>query len=354
MGNCRLRTSPGSDLTEALAERVRAGGPLRLEGGGTRAFYGRPIEGELLSLAGHSGVVDYDPSELVITARAGTPVSEIETLLAGETQMLAFEPPLFGPAGTLGGAVATGLSGPRRPFVGPLRDYVLGARLMNPQSEVLRFGGTVFKNVAGFDAFRLMAGSLGCFGPILDVSLRVTPRPRAELALVFEMAGEAARTWVSGLMGRPLPLSGAFHDGDRLHLRLSGGEAGVAATRAELGGEEEALETWDAFRHMTHPVFQGPVLWRVSLPPTGPAEGFETTAWDWAGGQRWLTSDTVDPGVWARAARLGGHATLFRGHAPNGEVFQPLAPGVFNLHRRVKAALDPAGRFNPGRMSEGL
>ena len=355
MGNCRLHTSPGSeDITEALAERVRAGGPLRLEGGGTRAFYGRKVEGRALSLAAHRGVVDYDPSELVITARAGTPVSEIEALLAGENQMLAFEPPVFGAAGTLGGAVATGLSGPRRPFAGPLRDFVLGARLMNPQGEVLRFGGTVFKNVAGFDAFRLMAGSLGGFGPILEVSLRVTPRPRAERALVFETPGEATRTWVSGLMGRPLPLSGAFHDGARLHLRLSGGEAGVAASRAELGGEDEPLETWDAIRHMTHPVFEAPVLWRVSLPPTGSAEGFETTAWDWAGGQRWLTADAVDPTVWDRAGRLGGHATLFRGQAPKGEVFQPLAPGVFNLHRRVKAALDPAGIFNPGAMYEGL
>uniref|UniRef100_UPI00286E0DA2 FAD-linked oxidase C-terminal domain-containing protein n=1 Tax=Phenylobacterium sp. TaxID=1871053 RepID=UPI00286E0DA2 len=240
------------------------------------------------------------------------------------------------------------------PFVGPLRDYVLGARLMNAQGEVLRFGGTVFKNVAGFDAFRLMAGSLGCFGPILDVSLRVTPRPRAELALVFEMAGEAARTWVTGLMGRPLPLSGAFHDGRRLHLRLSGGEAGVTTTRAELGGEEEPLDTWDNLRHMTHPVFEDAVLWRVSLPPTGSAEGFETTAWDWAGGQRWLTAPAVDPAVWERAARLGGHATLFRGQAPNGEAFQPLAPGVLHLHRRVKAALDPSGIFNPGAMYEGL
>ena len=349
-----MHTSPGSDLTEALAARVRAGGPLRLEGGGTRGFRGRGVEGEALPLAGHNGVTDYDPSELVITARCGTPVSEIEALLAAENQMLAFEPPVFGPAGTLGGAVAMGLSGPRRPFVGPLRDYVLGARIMNPQGEVLRFGGTVFKNVAGFDAFRLMAGSLGCFGPILEVSLRVAPRPRAEVALAFEMAGEAARTWVTGLMGRPLPLSGAFHDGARLHLRLSGGEAGVAATRAELGGEEEPPATWDAIRHMTHPVFEAPVLWRVSLPPTGSAEGFETTAWDWAGGLRWLTAEAVDPGVWDRAARLGGQATLFRGQAPNGEVFQPLAPGVFNLHRRVKAALDPAGIFNPGAMYEGL
>ncbi|WP_421931074.1 glycolate oxidase subunit GlcE [Phenylobacterium sp.] len=351
-----MPTSPGSsvDLTEALAARVRAGDPLRLEGGGTRAFYGRPVAGEPLSLAGHRGVVDYDPSELVITARAGTPLAEIEALLAAENQMLAFEPPVFGAAGTLGGAVATGLSGPRRPFVGPLRDYVLGARIMNPQGEVLRFGGTVFKNVAGFDAFRLMAGSLGAFGPILEVSLRVAPRPRAEQALVFEMESRAAQTWVTGLMGRPLPLSGAFHDGARLHLRLSGGEAGVAAMRAELGGEAEPLSTWEAIRHMTHQVFQAPVLWRVSVPPTGAAEGFEGTAWDWAGGQRWLTAETVDPAVWAQAARLGGHATLFRGQAPNGGVFQPLQPGVFQLHRRVKAALDPAGVFNPGVMYEGL
>ncbi|WP_340646389.1 glycolate oxidase subunit GlcE [Phenylobacterium sp.] len=349
-----MRTSPGSDLTQALAERVRAGSPLRLEGGGTRAFYGRRVEGETLSLAGHRGVVDYDPSELVITARAGTPVAEIEALLAGESQMLAFEPPVFGQASTLGGAVASGMSGPRRPFVGPLRDYVLGARLMTPRGEVLRFGGTVFKNVAGFDAFRLMAGSLGCFGPILEVSLRVTPRPRVELALVFEMESDAAQTWMSGLMGRPLPLSGAFHDGSRLHLRLSGGEAGVAATKAELGGEDEPLATWDAIRHMTHPVFEAPVLWRVSLPPTGPADSFEATPWDWAGGQRWLAADTVELDVWERAARLGGHATLFKGEAPNGEVFQPLASAVFNLHRRVKAALDPAGIFNPGRMHEGL
>lgn len=349
-----MRTSPGSDLTEALAERVRAGGPLRLEGGGTRAFYGRKVEGELLSLAGHRGVVDYDPSELVITARCGTPVAEIEALLATENQMLAFEPPVFGVAGTLGGAVATGMSGPRRPFVGPLRDYVLGARLMNPQGEVMRFGGTVFKNVAGFDAFRLMAGSLGCFGPILEVSLRVTPRPRTELALVFEMESKAAQIWVAGLMGRPLPLSGAFHDGRRLHLRLSGGEAGVAATKAELGGEDEPLATWDSIRHMTHEVFEAPVLWRISLPPTGPADGFEATAWDWAGGQRWLAAASVDSAVWEQAARLGGQATLFRGQDSKGDVFQPLAPGVFNLHRRVKAALDPARIFNPGRMYEGL
>lgn len=351
-GNCRLRTSPGSDIAEALSEQVRSGGPFRIEGGGTRDFYGRRIEGEALSMAGHNGVVDYDPSELVITARSGTPLAEIEALLAAENQMLAFEPPSFGAAGTLGGAVATGLSGPRRPFAGPLRDYVLGARLMNPRGESLKFGGTVFKNVAGFDAFRLMAGSLGCFGPILEVSLRVTPRPRAELALAFEMESQAAHGWVTGLMARPMPLSGAFHDGSRLHLRLSGGEAGVVATKAELGGEEEPLATWDAIRNMTHPVFAGAVLWRISVPPTG--EGVASTAWDWAGGQRWLTAETVDVDIWSRAARAGGHATLLRGKAADGRVFQPLAHGMMALHRRVKAALDPAGIFNPGRMYEGL
>ncbi len=351
-----MPTSPASSLdqTEALAERVRAGGPLRLEGGGTRGFYGRRVEGLALSLAGHRGVVDYDPSELVITARAGTPLTEIEALLSDQNQMLAFEPPSFGSSGTLGGAVATGLSGPRRPFMGPLRDYVLGAKIMNPQGEVMAFGGTVFKNVAGFDAFRLMAGSLGAFGPILEVSLRVTPQPRAERALVFDLDGGKAHAWVANLMRRPLPLSGAFHDGDRLHLRLSGGEAGVAAACAELGGEEAALSTWEAVRNMTHPAFHRAVLWRVSLPPTGRAEGFEDTVWDWAGGQRWLGADSVDPTVWARAARAGGHATLFRGRSPDGHVFQPLESAVLALHKRLKSALDPAGIFNPGVMYEGL
>lgn len=345
------------DLTEALVSVVRAAGaadsPLRLEGGNTRAAYGRPVDAPPLSLAGHRGVIDYDPSELVVTARAGTPLAEVEALLAAEGQMFCFEPPSFGPGGTLGGAVAAGLSGPRRPFAGALRDYVLGARVLDGRGEVLRFGGTVFKNVAGFDAFRLQAGALGCLGIILEVSIRVTPRPRVETAVALEIDGEAARARVIGLMRRPLPLSGAFHDGQRLHLRLSGGEAAVAAARRELGGEVEDPEVWTAIRDLTHPALRGgPVLWRIAVPQTAELPELARAPWDWGGGVRWLRAEAVDPEIWNLAAGAGGHATLFRG--AEDEVFQPLAPTLFKLHRRVKAALDPQGLFNPGRMYEGL
>jgi glycolate oxidase FAD binding subunit len=346
------------DLTAQLADQVRAATasatPLRIEGGGTLAWYGRPVDGQPLKLAGHQGVIDYDPSELVITARAGTPMAEIEALLAENHQMLCFEPPSFGAAGTLGGAVATGLSGPRRPFTGALRDYVLGVRVMDGQGEALRFGGTVFKNVAGFDAFRLMAGAQGGLGVLLDVSLRVFPKPRVERSLAFDLSRDAGRDWIIEQMRRPLPLSGAFHDGHRLHVRLSGGEAAVASAAREFGGEDEALDLWPQVRDLTHPAFQGaPVLWRIALPQTAPLPEFDgRLAWDWAGGVAWLQADEIDPQIWTWAARMDGHATLFRG--AKDQVFQPLASPILKLHQRIKAALDPAGVFNPGRMYEGL
>ena len=351
--------SPGSsvDLTEALAAQVRAASssatPLRIQGSGTRAFYGREVVGQALDMIGHRGVIDYDPSEMVITARSGTPMTEIEALLDTQNQMLAFEPPSFGPDGTLGGAVATGLSGPRRPFTGALRDYVLGARILDGRGEVLRFGGTVFKNVAGFDAFRLMAGAQGCLGAILEVSLRVVPRPRVETSLAFQKTGPDAQHWLLGLMRRPLPLSGAFHDGECLYVRLSGGESAVAVTARELGGEVEDPAIWRSIANVTHPALDGsPVLWRLALPQAATPLELAEVPWDCGGGVRWLRADGVDPAIWALAARCNGHATIWRGS--RDKVFQPLAPPIFELHKRIKAALDPAGIFNPGRMYEGL
>ncbi|HEX3918604.1 MAG TPA: glycolate oxidase subunit GlcE [Caulobacteraceae bacterium] len=343
-----------------LAERIRAAAaartPLRIVGGDTKAFYGRRTEGEALNLAGHRGILDYDPSELVVVARAGTPLAEIEAALAGNGQRLAFEPPRLGLGSTIGGVVAAGLSGPRRPFAGAVRDCVLGATILNGSGETLRFGGQVFKNVAGFDAFRLMAGALGSLGVILEVSLRVAPNPRREAALALEMESDAARTWLAQLMGRPNPLSGAFHDGARLHLRLSGGEAGVDGAVAELGGEAEALSFWDDVRDFRHPALAGDApLWRLSLPQTAPIPAIGgVVAWDWAGGQVWLRSDAAPDKVWGAAAAAGGHATRFRGAAAGEEVFQPLAPAILALHQRLKAAFDPAGVLNPGRMYGAL
>jgi len=348
------------DLTEALADQVRraaaARRPLRIVGGDTKAFYGRAVAAEPLAVAGNCGIVAYDPSELVITARAGTPIGAIEARLDEAGQQLAFEPPILGPASTLGGVVAAGLSGPRRPFAGGVRDCVLGATILDGRGRVLRFGGQVFKNVAGFDAFRLMAGAHGSLGVILEVSLRVTPRPRREIALAFKMPSEAARARLTELMRRPTPLSGAFHEGARLRLRLSGGEAAVEALAAELGGEPEPLDVWEEIRDFRHPALAGDgPLWRLSLPQTAatPPIG-DLVAWDWAGSLRWLASDAAPAAVWQAAAAAGGHATLWRGTAPGAEVFQPLAPAVLALHRRLKAAFDPAGVLNPGRLYADL
>ncbi|MBS0412550.1 MAG: glycolate oxidase subunit GlcE [Proteobacteria bacterium] len=362
---------PGADLTDALAAQVRAAAayrrPLRIVGGDTKAFYGRAVEGEVLSLAGHAGIIDYKPSELVITARAGTRLADIEALLDANGQMLAFEPPSTGPASTIGGVVAAGLSGPRRPFAGAVRDFVLGATILDGQGRRLRFGGTVFKNVAGFDAFRLMAGALGSLGVLLDISLRVAPRPRAEAALAFDMGWSEAQGRIAALMRRPLPLSGAAHHKGRLHLRLSGPEAAVAAARAELGGEADDAGFWPGVRHMTLPVFAPPSgLWRLSLPPLASldlpkdafgdieADVFADIFVDWGGAQRWLAAGQDPTVVRTAAATAGGHATLFFGKAAVDEPFAPLAPAVHALHRRLKAALDPAGVLNPGRLYRDL
>lgn len=350
-----MPTSSGSDAdrTAELAGVVKAaaaeGRALEIRGAGTRAGQGRPVAGDPLDAAAHRGLVDYDPAELVLTARAGTPLSEIEALLEVNGQMLAFEPPRFGPGGTLGGAVASGLSGARRPFTGALRDYVLGVRVLSGRGEVLRFGGTVFKNVAGFDAFRLMAGAHGTLGVLLDVSLRVVPRPAVEAALVLDLPGEEARRRVAELMRHPLPLSGAFHDGQRLHLRLSGGRAGVEAAKVRIGGEAADPSVWAGIRDLSHPVLAGGEgLWRIALPRTGPADGFEDLPWDQAGGVRWLRAAAPPAGAWEAAARLGGHIQRIRGTAD--PAFQPLAAPLLALHQRIKAALDPDRILNPGRM----
>jgi glycolate oxidase FAD binding subunit len=344
------------DALQEIAETVRraaaTGWPLRVFGGDTKAFYGRRAEGEPLSLAAYAGVVAYDASELVVTARAGTRLGEIEATLAAHGQRLAFEPPRLGPASTIGGVVAAGLAGPRRPFAGAVRDCLLGATIVDGRGQVLRFGGQVFKNVAGFDAFRPMAGALGTLGVILEVSLRVVPIPRRETAAALEMPSEPARRWVCERMGSPSPLSGAFHDGARLWLRLSGGEAGVEAARREIGGEAAPLEFWDDVRDFRLPLFDGPErLWRLSLPQTAaiPAVG-DMAAWDWAGAQVWVRSDRPPADIWRAAAEAGGHATLFRGAGPGEEVFQPLSPALLEIHKRLKAALDPAGVLNPGRL----
>ena len=349
------------DRTEALQARVldayRTGSPLRLVGGGSKTFYGRAVEGEPLALGEHRGILDYQPGELVVTARAGTPLVELEAALAAEGQMLGFEPPHFGPA-TVGGAVAAGLSGPRRPFAGAVRDFVLGVKLLTGRGEVLSFGGRVMKNVAGFDLSRVLAGSQGTLGVVLEVSLKVLPRPPLEVTLRRRLLPERALNAMAELMGRDLPLTGLAYDEPFLYLRLGGVPAVLAEAAADLGAE--ALPDggfWEALREQRLAFFTEGTesLWRLAWAPAAPNPDLPGR-WllDWGGAQRWLRTDAPPERVFAVAAVAGGHATWVRGHGPGDPVFQPLPPPLFKLHKALKAAFDPRRILNPGRLYEDL
>ena len=354
---------------QAIAEQFRqqilaasaAGKPLRLRGGGTKDWYGQQLAGEVLDTRAYAGIIDYEPTELVITARCGTPLAEIEAALAARNQMLAFEPPHFGPGATVGGVVASALSGPRRASAGALRDFVLGAVLMDGHGERLAFGGQVMKNVAGYDVSRLLAGSLGILGLILEVSLKVLPLPLREATLRVACAEIAALRMLNEWAGKPLPISAScWHDGV-LTVRLSGAEAAVSAALHALGGEvlapDDAAAFWLSVREQTHAFFAGAgSLWRLSLPPHASAvivKGRQLI--EWGGAQRWLKLDADADAAGSQhirqaVAAAGGHATLFRGGDKAVGVFHPLAPAVEKIHQRLRQAFDPAGIFNPHRM----
>ncbi|WEN42905.1 putative FAD-linked oxidoreductase [Thauera sp. GDN1] len=352
-------TRPGTDLgaellarvQHALAERT----PLHIHGGGTKAFYGRPVEGAPLDTRGHRGIVSYDPTELVITARAGTPLAELEAALDAADQMLACEPPHFGPGATVGGMVAAGLSGPRRPWVGSVRDFVLGCRVITGAGKHLHFGGEVMKNVAGYDVSRLMAGSLGCLGLITEVSFKVLPKPRNSLSLRLEMDAERALERFAEWGQQPLPITAACHDGDALMLRLEGGEGSVAAARQHLGGEEIPPAFWQALREHQLAFFRDRrPLWRVSVAnDSRPALPAGKQLIDWGGAQRWLKTDADADAIRAAAQAAGGHASCFTPGAVDSPL-QPLPEVLMRYHRQLKAQLDPQGIFNPGRMYAGL
>lgn len=355
-----------SDKSKEFAGRIRdaaaSGRGLRLRGGGTKDFYGSELDGEILDTRAHRGILSYEPTELVISARAGTPLAEIEAALAEKGQMLAFEPPRFaeGEIGgaTLGGCIAAGLSGPRRATAGAARDFVLGVKILDGRGETQGFGGQVMKNVAGYDVSRLMAGSLGTLGLMLEVSLKVLPVPVAGTGLRLAMDQAQALEAMNRWSGQPLPISGTcWHDG-QLAVRLSGARAAVASAKAVLGGtvmESDLL--WLSLREQNAPFFvlePNENLWRLSLPPTAPMLTLPgETLIEWGGALRWLKTD-ADPNLIRRTAvQAGGHATLYQ--APESlraafGAFQPLPPAMEAVQWRLKQAFDPAGILNPGRM----
>jgi glycolate oxidase FAD binding subunit len=337
-----------------ISERIRtAQGPLVIRAGGSKDWYGEAPAGEVLDVSANRGIVSYEPGELVLTAKCGTPLDEIETLLDQNGQMLGFEPPRFGPASTLGGTLACGFSGPRRPYAGSARDFVLGMDILDGAGQHLRFGGQVIKNVAGYDVSRLMTGALGTLGVLLQASLKVLPRPQAELTLQFECSEADAIRRMNEWAGKPLPLSATAWVSGVLSARLSGAHSSVAAAHRKLGGEinEHGEEFWAGLRDQRAAFFRdGTPLWRLSLPATAPAldlPGKQLVGW--GGAERWLKSDAAATEVRARVAAQGGHATLFGGDKACG-VFHPLPEAIMKYQRRLKQQFDPRGILNPGRM----
>ncbi|HNQ56575.1 MAG: glycolate oxidase subunit GlcE [Rhodocyclaceae bacterium] len=369
-----------SDLTEQFRERVLAAAvdkaPLRIRGGGTKDFYGNAPAGELLDTTGHAGLVAYEPTELVVTVRAGTRLAELEAALSEKGQMLAFEPPHFSdhPVGrasarqatadvglkadlhgaTVGGCVAAGLSGPRRAAAGAVRDFVLGVKLLDGKGVILNFGGQVMKNVAGYDVSRLMAGAMGTLGLLLEVSLKVLPKPPAEATLRLELPQNKAIETMNRWGGQPLPLSATCWSDGQLTVRLSGARAAVAAAKEKIGGEAvaDAEAFWRGVREQEDGFFSNAAaLWRLSLPAkTAPLSLPGEPLIEWGGALRWLACDGPAAAVREAAARAGGHATLFRGGDRSEGAFHPLPAPLMAIHRNLKRAFDPQGLFNPGRL----
>jgi glycolate oxidase FAD binding subunit len=340
---------------------------LDIRGGGSKRFYGEEPRGEPLEVGELRGISSYDPSELVVSVRAGTPLAELEDTLAAQGQCLPFEPPRFAAAGTVGGMIAAGLAGPARAAVGGVRDYLLGATVLNGRAEVLSFGGQVIKNVAGYDLSRVLAGSMGILGVICEVSLKVLPIAPATLTLRFDLPQAQALDALNRWAGQPLPLSASAWHNDVLVVRLAGARAAVQSASTQLGGqvldEAAAAALWAGLRDHRDEFFaaQAPdaapasALWRLSLPcTTAPLALPGATLIEWGGAQRWLRSDAPAGTIREAADRAGGHAVLFRGPDKSAGVFAPLSLSIGQIHRALKAAFDPDRVFNPGRLYPDL
>lgn len=351
------------DMSERLCDQVRTAyetrTPLRIVGGDTRAFFGRPVKAQPLSTAEHSGIVSYDPVELVVTVRAGTRLSALHKALAEHHQMLPFEPPCFGEDSTIGGAVATGLSGPRRPWAGAARDFVLGTRVITQEGKLLRFGGEVMKNVAGYDLSRLMTGAQGTLGVLADISFKVLPIPTASHCLRLPMGLNDALGKLAELGRQPLPITAAAWHAGELFIRLEGGESSVKATRERLGGEPLEADFWTSLRDHTHDFFnvnEGQALWRLSLPPNTAPLALDIPEtdifYDWGGSQRWVKTALDAHTLRTACQAAGGHATCYTPLTQGGadEPFTPLNAVLEKYHRNLKTQLDAHGIFNPGRL----
>ena len=344
------------DLCEQVSVVAANGGEIQIIGGGSKGFYGETIEALPVDVSAHSGVIDYDPAELVITLRSGCRLVDVQALLAENGQMFGFEPPCYSDEATIGGMIASGLAGPRRAYAGGIRDFVLGVKILDGRGEFLNFGGRVIKNVAGFDVSRVMVGALGTLGIILEVSIRVVPIFETEVSIVFEHPGiDEHIRWINELGSKPLPLSASLWHNGLSRIRLCGSEQGVSHALQQLGGDSCDCD-WTAVKEQKHAFFaDGEAITRISLPPTS-AQQFdnENQLIEWSGAQRWLCGEVDIPALRDQAAEQKATVCAFRNHHRSVAVFQPLGAAMFKLQRNLKSSFDPAGIFNPGRLYPGL
>ena len=345
-------------IKDHVLNAIEQSQPLKIVGGNSKSFLGRATTGTLVNVSAYSGVISYEPTELYITARAGTLLSDINHILSENGQMLAFDPPNVTDKTTIGGVVATGLSGSRRPYSGSVRDYVLGIRCINGLGKNMSFGGQVMKNVAGYDLSRLMTGAFGTLGVILEVSLKVVPIPEIEITLCHSMTKAKALTTMQDLSVQAIPISACCYDGEVLYVRLSGNENSVKATSNKicLDKVEQGFNLWNELRDFKAPIFNSDInTWRLSVPTTAnPDIGDESYLADWGGGLYWLNSERPAKEIFDLAQDAGGSAMLFRGTVQDQELFQPLSKGLFSLHKGLKKAFDPHGILNPGKMYASL
>lgn len=349
------------DLCKRVEDAARSGKKLRPVGGGSKNFYGGPLEGEAIEMRPWSGIVDYEPTELVITVKAGTLLSEVEALLSENKQELAFEPPRFSAESTIGGVVSAGLSGPARLARGPIKDYLLGCTLLDGKGQLLNFGGVVMKNVAGYDVSRVIPGSMGTLGIATSLSIKVMPKGISETTLVFELGLNPSIEQINQWQATPLPINASFYENGKLYVRLRGAGAAIESAQKTMRGiqldQAQSVSLWNSLRDQTHPFFQSESdVWRLSVPPTTvdlALQGEQLI--EWGGGLRWLkpapglSKETIR----GAAERAGGHATLYRtgSEAARQHAFHTPNKVMLNIQQRLKQQFDPAGVFSINRLS---
>ena len=363
-GNDQPGNDNSAELQQQIEQAVVDKTKFNIVGNNTKSFLGVINDAPALDVSAHSGVVSYEPTELVITARAGTTLREINTRLSEYDQTLAFEPPAFGSDATLGGTVACALAGPAKPYLGGTRDYILGCKILNGKGQILQFGGEVMKNVAGYDVSRLMTGAMGTLGLLLDISVKVLPKAKSELTLSATMESDKAIEDMQALAALGLPITASAYIEGTLYIRLSGTETAINAAANKLESSDSThstvyasddTELWTQLKEHTHPFFQNQSsLWRISVPAlTKPLDLDGTWLYDWAGTQRWLFTDVAANAIRSQCESAGGHATLYRGSDElkrSVGVFHPLPKALLTLQQRLKHEFDPQCVFNHQRL----